>query len=82
MELVWAAPSLIVGLLLSTRFKPSVSFIVTMGVFLLTVYESRIFSFNQLLSSIEGIGFLAAETLAALIVTGVITLRSRRPSTF
>jgi hypothetical protein len=82
MEIVWAAPSLIVGLLLSARFKPSVSFIVTMGVFLLTVYESRIFSFHELLSSIDGVGFLAAETVAALIITGVITLPNRKRSTF
>jgi hypothetical protein len=73
---IWAAPSLLVGLLLSTRFKPSVSFIVTMGVFLLTVHESRIFTFNQLLSSVEGVLFLAAEVLAALIITGVITSAS------
>jgi hypothetical protein len=79
---IWAAPSLLVGLLLSIRFKPSVSFIVTMGVFLLTVHETRIFTFNQLLSSIEGLGFLTAEVLAALVITGVINLRSRKPSTF
>ena len=82
MEIVWAAPSLIVGLLLSTRFKSSVSFVVAMGVFLLTVYESRIFSFRELFSSIDGVGLLAAETLAALIVTGVITLPGRKRSTF
>jgi hypothetical protein len=82
MEIVWAAPSLIVGLLLSTPCKPSVSFIVTMGVFLFTVYEGRIFSFHELFSSIDGVGFLAAETVAALIVTGVITLPSRKRSTF
>jgi hypothetical protein len=78
----WATPSLIVGLILSMRFKPSIRFIVTMGVFLLTVHETRIFTFNQLLSSIEGIGFLAAEVLAALVITGVINLRSRKPSIF
>jgi hypothetical protein len=82
MEIVWAAPSLIVGLLLSKRFKSSVSFIVSMGVFLLTVYEARIFSFRELFSSIDGVGLLAAETVAALIVTGVITFPSRRRSTF
>jgi hypothetical protein len=82
MEIVWAAPSLIVGLLLSTRFKSSVSFIVTIGVFLFTVYEGHIFSFRELFSSIDGVGLLAAETVAALIVTGVITLPSRKRTTF
>jgi hypothetical protein len=80
--LLWAAPSLIVGLWLSTRFKPSVSFIVTMGVFFLTVHESRIFSLGRLLSSFEGVGFLAAETVAALIITGLINLPRRKRSTF
>ena len=73
-----AAPSLIVGLFLSTRFKQSVSFVVTMGLFVFTVYETRIFTLRQLISSIDGAGFLAAETVAALIVTGVITLPHRK----
>jgi hypothetical protein len=80
--LLLAAPSLIVGLFLSTRFKQSVSFVVTIGLFLLTVYETHIFTLTQLISTIDGAGFLAAETVAALIVTGVINLPQRKRSTF
>jgi hypothetical protein len=80
--LLLAAPSLIVGLFLATRFKQSVSFVVTMGLFLLTVYETRIFTLRQLISTVDGAGFLAAETVAALIVTGVINVPHRKRNTF
>ena len=70
----WAIPSWVVGLVLSNWFRPAVSFLGVMAAFFITLVATRLFSFRELFTSLEGVLMLIAEVLAGLILTGAITL--------
>jgi fructose-specific phosphotransferase system IIC component len=67
----WAIPSWIVGLALSSRFRPAVSLGGMMAAFFATVIAAHLFSFRELFTSVEGLGAIIAEIVAGLILTGV-----------
>ena len=74
----WAIPSWIVGLALSSKFRPAVSFTGMMAAFVATLLLAHLFSFRELFTSLEGVGVLIAEAVAGLILTGAVTAPRRR----
>ena len=73
----FAVPSWIVGIALSSRFRPVISFVGVMFTFVATVKAAHIFSMRQLFTSVDGVGVLLAEAVAALILIRAIVPPSR-----